>query len=190
MRIAETVNIIDTIIKQNITFAPQRAFGLAAKYYEDKVYYPGILNSQTGEITDCILDDNYALSWYHRNETGNFALDTMQFGDEDVNQIETNIIDLIVTYDTTKIKRSGSELKDMIIDAFPAKFTKLVSESLGLNSVSLVLVSFDLDSTKVFKQECNKDIPNVSVGVQFGLLQIRYNLISTYTRRCAITCCN
>ena len=189
MNLEQIIEVIDTQIKQFIpaSFAPINAFGLTQRYYEDDKFYPGIL-LKNGEITNPFLQDQYAVSWYHRNETGTYNLDSNQEGDNNDNQIEKNTIDLIIFYNTRKINITGTKLKDVFIDAIPSILSHSVRESLNLSSCDMALVSHELDSNKVFKQECNKDTPDVRIGVEHGLLSIRYEITSSYRRNCVNVC--
>ena len=180
---------IDTAITNNVnvrSLLPQNAFGLAERYYEEREYYSGVFNGS--EVVNCMLDDRYACSWYHRNQSGNYTVVENNFGDLNDKVEEVNEVELIIFAQQQKTKISFETLKDIFIGAIPSVLSKVVCESLQLFDCRIELISHELDSRLVIERETNK--PNVRVGLNNGLIAIRYRIISTYRRGCIVICEN
>jgi hypothetical protein len=191
MNVKGIIEAIDTNLKSKLVASnlqPMFAFGLASRYYENDKYYPGIVSEQ-GEIKNCFLDDSFNVSWFHRNQKGTYAIIENNFGDGLDKVEETNEISLVIYTNTKKIKLSTDTLKDIFISSIPSVLSKATCESLDLFSCRIELQSHELDSNLVFKEESNND--NVRVGVEHGLILIRYQIKSTYRRGCTVICeCN
>lgn len=185
MKLATIINEIDKVLMDKVPFAPNRAFGLAEVYYEGEKYHPGIIDNK-GNITNPFLDDQYAVSWYHRNQTGTYSIVESNYGNN-LNKVEeTNIIQLVIYTDRTKIKNSLETLKDVFISAIPSVLSKAICESIGVFGCEIELKSHELDTKKVFKEECSTEY--VRAGVQYGLIAIRYEIKTVYRRGCEVTC--
>jgi hypothetical protein len=191
MNVKGIIVAIDTTLKSKLVASnlqPMFTFGMASRYYEKDKYYPGIISEQ-GEITNCFLEDKFNVSWYHRNQKGTYAIIENNFGDGLDKVEETNEISLVIYTNTKKIKLSTDTLKDIFISSIPSVLSKSTCESLDLFSCRIELQSHELDSNLVFKEESNSD--NVRVGVEHGLVLIRYQIKSTYRRGCTVICeCN
>lgn len=188
MNLEQIINNIDATIISKLTASnlqPKKAFGLASRYYENDKFFPGVV-SKSGEITNCFLDDNYAVSWYHRNQKGVYDNIENNFGNRQDKVQETNEISLVIYTNTDKIKLSTETLKDVFISAVPSVLSKSVCESIDIFSCEIAPIAHELDSFLVFKEESNND--NVRVGVQHGLILIRYSIKSTYRRGCTVIC--
>jgi len=180
---------IDSLILNNInvrSLLPQKAFGLAERYYDDKEYYSGVFNGS--EVTNCMLDDRFGVSWYHRNQSGGYGVVENNFGDKLDKVEEINEIELIIFAQQQKTKVSFETLKDIFVSAIPSVLSKVVCESLQLFDCRIELMSHELDSRFVIERETNK--PGVRVGLNNGLIAIRYRVITTYRRGCIVICEN
>jgi hypothetical protein len=191
MNLKDIIESIDEALKLKLVASnlqPTHAFGLASRYYEKDKYFPGVI-LENGEITNCFLDDAFAVSWYHRNEKGTYNTIENNYGN-DLNKVEEeNEISLVIFANTKNIKLSTETLKDLFTNSLPSVLSKLRCESLDIFDCRIELQSHELDSNLVFKAECNND--NVRVGVEHGLILIRYTIKSTYRRGCTVICeCN
>ena len=191
MNLKGIIQAIDNSLKAKLVASnllPIHAFGLASRYYEKEQYFPGVI-LDNGEITNCFLDDNYSVSWYHRNEKGTYNTIENNYGNN-LNKVEEeNDISLVIFTNTKKIKLSTEVLKDIFTNSLPSVLSKSTCESLDIFDCRIELQSHELDSNLVFKSESNND--NVRVGVEHGLILIRYTVKSTYRRGCAVICeCN
>lgn len=191
MNLKGIIESIDDALKLKLVASnllPTKAFGLASRYYEKEKYFPGVI-ADSGEITNCFLDDNYSVSWYHRNEKGTYTTIENNYGNNIDKVEETNDINLVVYCNTKKIKLSTEILKDIFTNSLPSVLSKSKCESLDIFDCRIELQSHELDSNLVFKNECNND--NVRVGVEHGLVLVRYTIKTTYRRGCTVICeCN
>ncbi len=187
MNLKQIVEQIDLSLKNSFqinTLHPLKAFGLAEFYYEGENFYPGILDGT--EIKNCFLDDEYNLSWYHRNSTGDYNVVPNNYGNTNDKTEEINTIELVIYANRTKIKFSLETLKDLFVTAIPSVLSKSVCESIDLLDCNIELVSHQMDSNKNFKEEVSTKY--VRVGVEHGLIKIRYQIKSTYRRGCLVLC--
>lgn len=185
MNLRAIIEQVDKALIGNVPFAPKKAFGLAEFYYEQDKFYPGIIDNQ-GNITNPFLDDQQQVSWYHRNQTGQYRVVENNFGDK-LNKVEeTNEIQLVVYANRKNIKQSLETLKDVFISAIPSVLSKVVCESIDLQSCEIELKNHDLNTHRVFKEECSTEY--VRVGVEYGLIAIRYEIKAVYRRGCAPIC--
>ena len=191
MNLKGIIEAIDNSLKAKLVASnllPTKAFGLASRYYEKEKYFPGVI-TDSGEITNCFLDDNYSVSWYHRNQKGTYTTIESNYGNNLDKVEEDNDISLVIFTNTKKIKLSTEILKDIFTNSLPSVLTKSQCESLDLFDCRIELQSHELDSNLVFKNESNND--NVRVGVEHGLILIRYSIKTTYRRGCTVICeCN
>jgi hypothetical protein len=188
MNLSKIISIIDSKLVSAITannLQPKNGFGLATRYYEADKFFPGIV-SKSGEITNCFLQDQYALSWYHRNAVGTYDVLENNFGNKLDKVEETNPINVVIFADTKRIKVSLETLKDIFISAIPSVLSKAECESAEIFGCQIELTAHELDSQLVVREETNQD--NVRVGLNHGLILIRYSLKSTYRRGCTVIC--
>lgn len=189
MNLKGIIHEIDTLILDNInvrSLLPQKSFGLAERYYDEKTYYSGVFNGSN--VENCMLDDRFALSWYHRNQSGGYGLVENNFGDLNDKVEEVNEVELIIFAQQQKTKVSFETLKDIFVSAIPSVLSKVVCESLQLFDCRIDLISHELDSRLVIERETNK--PDVRVGLNNGLIAIRYRIFTTYRRGCIVICEN
>jgi len=191
MNLKGIISEIDSIMIAKLgasNLQPKKAFGLASRYYDGETFYPGII-SKNGEIENCFLEDKYNVSWFHRNERGTYNVVENNFGNGIDKVEEENEISLVVYTNTKKINLSTETLKDVFISAIPSVLSKVKCESLNVFDCRIELQSHELDTNIVFKEESNHK--DVRVGVEHGLILIRYKIKSTYRRGCTVICeCN
>jgi hypothetical protein len=188
MNLGNLIELIDNKILAELgnisTLQPINAFGLSEFYYSGDNFYPGVING--GKIQEVFLDDKYNLSWYSRNTTGSYNNLENNFGNK-MNKVEEITEIKLVAY-TNRIKTGFSleTIKDVFISAIPSVLSKTECESNEIDGCQIELISHELDTHKIFKEETNS--PNVRVGVEFGLISIRYNVKATYRRGCRVIC--
>lgn len=188
MNLNETIALIDTKIAAKLTpsnLLPFHAYGLASRYYEEDIFYTGIMDNN-GEITNCMLEDKYNVSWYQRNQRGAYAVVESNYGNKQDKVEEINEINFIIFANTKKIKISLEKLKDIFVSAIPSVLSKVECESLNILGCEISLTAHELDSQVVIKEETNKD--KVRVGLEHGCIAIRYQIKSTYRRGCTVIC--
>lgn len=188
MNLNKIISIIDTHLVSAITgnnLEPKKPFGLATRYYENGNFFPGVV-SDSGEITNCFLQDQYGVSWYHRNNTGTYVTLENNFGNKLDKVEESNAINLVIFADSKKIKVSFETLKDIFISSLPSVLSKAECESSEIFGCQIELNAHELDSQLVVREETNQD--NVRVGLNHGLILVRYTIKSTYRRGCTVIC--
>lgn len=189
MNLANIIQLIDTkilaVMEDISTLQPIKAFGLTELYYSGEEYYPGIVEG--GQIIEVALKDNYNLSWYSRNTTGTYNTIENNYGNKQ-NKVE-EITDVKLVAYTNRIKTGFSleTIKDIFISAIPSVLSKSECESNEIDSCQIELISHELDTTKIYKEEI-KSNAKVRVGVEYGLIAIRYNIKATYRRGCRVIC--
>lgn len=188
MNLNKIISYIDARLIGAITankLLPTHAFGLATRYYEEDKFFPGVVNVQ-GEITNCFLQDGYSVSWYHRNNSGTYNVVPNNFGNKNDKVEESNVVNLVIFANSKKINVSFETLKDIFISSLPSVLSKAECESSEIMGCEIELTAHELDSQLVVKEETNQD--NVRVGLNHGLILIRYTIKSTYRRGCAVIC--
>jgi hypothetical protein len=181
--------IIDLINQSIVAKYPQqnvKAFGLTEFYYDSLgKFYPGIVNNQ-GEVRNVFLEDQYQTSWYHRTQAGTFAIADKQFGDKTDSYVGTIPVSLIIFHNRQKANQSLENIKDILIAALPTNIERPECERLGFQWARVELTSYELDTFKVFRQECS--VEEVKVGFERGLIEIRYNIIVKFRASCVKLC--
>jgi len=162
-----------------------KAFGLAEFYYDGDNYFPGV-QKQGGEIQNVFLDDQYNLSFYHRTEVGSFENVERNFGNKSDRERENVPVNLIIFADRNRTRLSQQNIKDLFVAALPSYLPKSVCESIDIFDCRIELSNYELDTKKVFRQECNT--AEVRVGIEKGLIAIRYVITTNYRRSCTVLC--
>ena len=182
MNLKQVIQEVDNAILAALPIAPNKAFGLAEFYYDVDKRYPGINNQ--GNIANCLLDDSYKLSWYHRSQFSRFTIIENNFGDKLDKVEETIPVSLVINKNIDA--QTSQVIKDIFVSAIPSVLSKVVCESLSLFNCTFDIVDTDLNSSLVFKEECT--IPDVRVGLNHALLVVRYEIKQTYRRGCTPIC--
>jgi hypothetical protein len=189
MNLRNLVELIDTKIVSQVgmitTLQPIKAFGLAEFYYDQDTFYPGIING--GKIEEVFLQDNFNLSWYSRNTNGSYTNIENNFGNKNNKVEETTEIKLVAYTNRIKTGFSLETIKDIFVSSIPSVLSKSECESNEIDGCQIELISHELDTYKVYKEETNSNA-KVRVGVEFGLISIRYNIKATYRRGCRVIC--
>lgn len=167
------------------TLQPIKAFGLTELYYEGESYYPGKVDG--GNIVEVALQDKYNLSWYSRNTSGSYNTIENNYGNKQNKVEEITEIKLVAYTNRIKTGFSLETIKDIFISSIPSVLSKTECESNEIDGCQIELISHELDTTKIYKEEIKNDV-KVRVGVEFGLIAIRYNIKSTYRRGCRVIC--
>lgn len=181
MNLKAVIHEIDTAILAVLPIAPNNAFGLAEFYYDGDKRYPGINNK--GEVTNCLLNDNYKLSWYHRSETSRFRVIENNYGDRLDKVEETIPVSLIIYAERTQ---PSQVIKDIFVSAIPSVLSKLVCESINIFDCTFEITDTEMNTSLVLRDECS--IPDVRVGLQHALIAVRYEIKQTYRRGCTVIC--
>ena len=172
---------IDKALIAQIPLQPTKAFGLAEFYYDGDKRFPGVVNGT--EVTNCLLDDSYQVSWYHRSESTDYRVIENNYGDKMDKVEEITPVNLIIY---ARRSKPLQVIKDIFASALPSVLSKLVCESLMLFDCTIELKGAEMNTTLVFKDECT--VPDVRVGIEHGLIAIRYDIKSTYRRGCETIC--
>lgn len=181
MNLKQVITEIDNAILAALPIVPNNAFGLAEFYYDGDKRYPGINNK--GEVTNCLMNDNYKLSWYHRSESSRLRVIENNFGDKLDKVEETIPVQLIIYAERT---HPSQTIKDIFVSAIPSVLSKLVCESIDIFDCTFEIVETEMNSTIVLREECS--IPDVRVGLEHALLAVRYEIKQTYRRGCTVIC--
>lgn len=182
--------IITEIDKQMIAslnagaLMPLKAFGLAEFYYDKDKKYPGIVNG--GEVTNCLLDDGFNVSWYHRSEYSEYTTIEENYGDKMDKVEETTPVVLVIYANRIKTQQSLQTIKDIFASVIPSVLDKATCEVLSIFDCTIELRNAEMNTTLVFREECT--IPDVRVGIEHGLISVRYEIKSTYRRGCEVIC--
>lgn len=184
MNLKQIIAQIDTQIESKIKLLTQRAFGLAEFYYDGEKRYPGIVDG--GNVTQPLLQDQYNISWYHRSTISQYSVIENNYGDNLDKVEETTPVQLIINCNTIKLGHSLQTIKDIFASALPSVLSKAVCESLQLFDCTIELVAAELNSVIVLREECS--VPDVRVGLEHGLIAIRYEIKTTYRRGCTVIC--
>jgi hypothetical protein len=186
MNLSCIIDNINEVLMSKLKLANIKSFGLTEFYHEGDKFFPGI-QKQGGEMKNVFLQDEYNISFYHRSESGNFEEAERNFKRDSDKTREIIPVNLIIFADRNKTKLSQQNVKDLFVAALPSFLDKSICESIGIFDCRLELSNYELDTTKVFRQECNNNA-GVRVGIEKGLLAIRYNLSITYRRGCTVIC--
>jgi hypothetical protein len=181
MNLKQVINEIDNAIIAALPLTPNKAFGLAEFYYDGEKRYPGI--NINGEVTNCLLQDQYEISWYHRSESSRLTVIENNFGDKMDKVEETTPVTLVIYANKTLTSQT---IKDIFVSAIPSVLSKLMCESINVFDCTFELTETEMNSTLVFREECS--IPDVRVGLNHGLLAVRYEIKQTYRRGCTVIC--
>lgn len=184
MNLKQIISHIDTALKANIKLSTQYAFGLAEFYYDGDKRYPGVIEG--GNIIQPLMRDDYAVSWYHRTTVSEYSTVEFNYGDK-LDKVQERIpVQLVINCNTIKLGQSLQTIKDIFASSIPSVLSKAVCESLQLFDCTIELVNAELNSNIVLREECS--IPDVRVGVEHGLVAIRYVIQTTYRRGCITIC--
>jgi hypothetical protein len=181
MNLKQVITEIDNAILAAVTIAPNKAFGLAEFYFDGDKRYPGINNK--GEVTNCLLDDRYKLSWYHRSESSRIKVIENNYGDKLDKVEETTPVSLVIYAERIQTSQT---IKDIFVSAIPSVLSKLVCESIDVFDTTFEIVETEMNSFLVFKEECSA--PDVRVGLNHALIAVRYEIKQTYRRGCTVIC--
>jgi hypothetical protein len=185
MNLKAVISEVDNAILNAFPFAPNKAFGLAEFYYDGDKRYPGIVQAN-GEVKNCFLEDQYQVSWYHRSESSRLVVIENNFGDKLDKVQETIPVQLIIYANRAQTKQSSQTIKDIFVSKIPSVLSKLVCESIDIFDCTFELTETEMNSTLVFREECS--IPDVRVGLNHGLLAVRYEIKQTFRRSCTVIC--
>jgi hypothetical protein len=105
------------------------------------------------------------------------------FGDKMDKVEETTPVTLVIYANKTLTSQT---IKDIFVSAIPSVLSKLVCESINVFDCTFELTETEMNSTLVFREECS--IPDVRVGLNHGLLAVRYEIKQTYRRGCTVIC--
>lgn len=187
MNLTGIINEIDKAINAVLTpreLSPLKAWGLAERYYDDKYFFSGV--QQGSEIVNCMFTDQYRCSWYHRELTGKYLTVENNYGDKLDKVEESNEIALIIFFHRSTL--TAETVKDLFIGSIPSVLNKVICESLQLFDCRIELINHDLDARVVQQSETN--VPEVRVGLNYGLVSVRYLIKTTYRRSCIELCKN
>ncbi len=184
MNLKQIIAQIDTELKAKIKLSTQNAFGLAEFYYDGEKRYPGIVDG--GNVTQPLMQDQYNISWYHRSTVSNYQVIESNYGNRLDKVEEITPVQLVINCNTIKLGHSLQTIKDIFASAIPSVLSKQVCESLDLFDCTIELVNSELNSVIVLREECS--LPDVRVGIEHGLIAIRYEIKTTYRRGCTVIC--
>lgn len=168
-------------------FAGKQIYGLTERYEQrNGVVAPCVINSQ-GKVEPIFLNEKCPLIIYHKLNGVVYKDNTSNSFGSGYTQAEFNSLSLVVFAMRNRINMGPAELEALIATLIPTAYSKLFKTTLALKSLNTTLESCNHNTEAVFSKEwvgVESAIPSSAI-----ILELRYNIGSTYKTACLVNCC-
>ncbi len=150
--------------------------------------FPAIMDANY-EAQPISVDDTYPIIIYHKITSKAYAKEKGQYGDFEINVIETSNVKMVVYGKYAALKLTREQLEALITSNFPDQIATALIAPLKLDNMTVNLKSSNLNSAQVFTEEY-KGIP-LFLAPEDILFSVAYTIDTRFRKGCIKICdCN